>query len=164
MEVADEPARYVSLRPIICTVICLLGLADAGYLTYEHYTASHSLACLPIAGFNCVKVTTSAESRVFGIPVAVLGLVFFAGMLLICLPRAWRLPWRFVAEARLAGVVVGVGFICYLLYAELYEIHAICLWCTGVHILTFLLFVTIATGWDDARALREDARPEDAPL
>ena len=30
--------------------------------------------------------------------------------------------------------------------AELFQIHAICLWCTGVHILTFLLFVTLLFG------------------
>ncbi len=34
----------------------------------------------------------------------------------------------------------------YLLWAELFQIHAICLWCTGVHILTFLLFVTLLFG------------------
>ena len=42
----------------------------------------------------------------------------------------------------------GVGLITalYLLWAELFQVHAICLWCTGVHILTFLLFATLLIG------------------
>jgi uncharacterized membrane protein len=102
-------------------------------------------------------VTTSAESVVFGIPVAVLGLVFFVPMLVLSLPWAWRTPRRYVARARLAASVVGIGFVFYLLYAELFEVHYICIWCTSVHILTFLLFVVVATGWDDATAGWQDA-------
>ena len=41
---------------------------------------------------NCEKVTTSPQSYVFGIPVAMLGLVFFVPMLVLCLPAAWRSP------------------------------------------------------------------------
>ena len=40
-------------------------------------------------------------------------------------------------------IVVGIGFVLYLLYAELVQIGNICLFCTGVHITTFLLFVLI---------------------
>ena len=42
---------------------------------------------------------------------------------------------------------------CYLVYAELYEIGKICLWCTGVHILTFVIFVAVVTGWDEMTQL-----------
>ena len=37
-------------------------------------------------------------------------------------------------------MVVGMGFVMYLIYAELYQIGSICEYCTGVHIVTFLLF------------------------
>jgi uncharacterized membrane protein len=138
-------------RSIATTVISLLGLAVASYLTYEHYTGSLGLTC-PLGGgaINCLAVTTSKESVVFGVPVAVLGLLFFAPMLVLSLPWAWRTPHRYVAPARLAMSVVGIGFVFYLVYAELFEIRAICLWCTSVHVLTFLTFVIVATGWEDA--------------
>ena len=35
--------------------------------------------------------------------------------------------------------------IIYLINAELFTIKAICLWCTSVHVITFLLFVLIMT-------------------
>lgn len=149
--------EFVSRRPIVATVLCILGLGAASYLTYIHFTSSASISCLAIKGINCEKVITSPQSLVFGVPVAILGLAFFVAMLALCVPPAWRSQQHFIAPARLVGAVTGVGFICYLLYAELFEIRAICIWCTAVHVLTFLLFVTIATGWDDALDLREAA-------
>ena len=82
---------------------------------------------------------------VFGVlPVAVLGLAFYVFMAAATSPLAWRSRAREVSVARLASVVVGVGFILYLIYVELYQVGAICLWCTGVHVITFLLFGIIA--------------------
>ena len=40
--------------------------------------------------------------------------------------------------------MVGIGFVLYLVYAELFTIGSICLYCTSVHVITFLLFVLTA--------------------
>jgi uncharacterized membrane protein len=124
------------------TVLSLLGLGVAGYLTYEHFTSSSTLACSDNGVVNCLKVTTSSYSVVAGVPVAVLGLVFFAVMLVLQLPAMWRRPESAVRLSRLAWAVVGLGTVLYLLYAELFSIDAICLWCTSVHVLTLVLFGT----------------------
>jgi uncharacterized membrane protein len=55
-------------------------------------------------------------------------------------PWGWRAPWPAVHWARLGSVVVGIAFVLYLVWAELFRINAICLYCTGVHVLTFILF------------------------
>ena len=91
---------------------------------------------------NCLKVTTSSYSKVAGIPVAVLGLVFFAVMLVLQLPAMWRRPDPWVRQGRVAWSIVGIGSVIYLLSAELFAIDAICLWCTSVHVLTFIVFGT----------------------
>ncbi len=124
------------------TVLSVLGLGVAGYLTYEHFTSSSTLACSDNGVVNCLKVTTSSYSVVGGVPVAVLGLVFFAVMLVLQLPAMWRRPEPAVRLSRLAWAVVGLGTVLYLLYAELFSIDAICLWCTSVHVLTLVLFGT----------------------
>jgi uncharacterized membrane protein len=74
--------------------------------------------------------------------VAVLGLVFFAVMLLLQLPTMWRRPEAAIRIARMGWAVVGLGTALYLLYAELFAIDAICLWCTSVHVLTLVFFAT----------------------
>ncbi|MGN6129586.1 MAG: vitamin K epoxide reductase family protein [Nocardioidaceae bacterium] len=129
----------------------IAGLAAAGYLTYEHFTAATTLACPDTGAINCVKVTTSSYSRVLGIPVAVLGVGYFAVMTLLCLPSVWRSSDPSIAWVRLLLSGVGLLFVLYLIWVELFRVDAICLWCTAVHALTVLLFGTLAV----ARALRE---------
>jgi uncharacterized membrane protein len=104
-----------------------------------------------------VKVTTSSQSVVFGIfPVAVLGLAFFVFMAVANSPVAWRLNIPALNWLRLGSLVVGIGFVLYLVYVELIQVQAICLYCTSVHIITFLLFVLVVF---DATFRRPPAEP-----
>jgi uncharacterized membrane protein len=123
-------------------LLALAGLGVSTYLTIAHFTQSTLAGCSETAGLvDCTKVTTSAQSYVFGIPVAVLGLAFYLFMVAIMSPWAWRAPRREIHLVRIAALIVGMGFVLYLLYAELFLIGSICLYCTSVHALTFLLFV-----------------------
>ena len=122
--------------------LAILGLGVSAYLTYTHYTESALAGCTETSGaINCGKVTTSPQSIVFGIPVAVLGLAFYVFLVAIMSPWAWRSGRREIALTRMLSLVAGIGFVLYLLYAELFQIGAICLYCTSVHVITFLLFV-----------------------
>jgi uncharacterized membrane protein len=123
-------------------VLSGLGLALSGYLTVEHFRAPGTLACPATATVNCARVTTSAQATLFGVPVAVLGLVFFAAMLVVCLPVAWRSPR--LTRGRLILALAGVAFVVYLVYAELFVVDALCLWCTAVHAVAVALFAAVA--------------------
>jgi uncharacterized membrane protein len=138
LEVSGPPAwlRWTTF------VLALAGLGVSIYLTYAHYTESALAGCTETTGVvNCSKVTTSAQSMVFGIPVAVLGLAFYVFMAAIMSPWAWMARRREIGMLRLASMIVGIGFVLYLLYAELFDIGSICLYCTSVHVITFVLFV-----------------------
>ncbi|MBV9450436.1 MAG: vitamin K epoxide reductase family protein [Streptosporangiaceae bacterium] len=135
-------------------LLAVAGLGVSAYLTYAHYTEAALLGCAESGTVNCQKVTTSAQSYVFGIPVAVLGLAFYAFAVPVMSPWAWRLARlgnstvaRWVSDnlsvIRLVSIFVGVGFVLYLLYAELFMIDAICLYCTSVHVITFVLFALV---------------------
>jgi len=136
--------------------LSLAGLGVSIYLTIAHFNTSVSLACPATSTVNCEKVTTSPQSYAFGIPVAVLGLAFFVFMVAVNSPWGWRAPWPAVRWARLGSVLVGIVFVLYLVYSELFSIGAICLWCTSVHVITFLLFALIvfsmAAGYGAATA------------
>ncbi len=127
-------------QPIATLVLSVAGLGIATYLTITHFDKV-ALVCSDSGAINCTKVTTSPQSVIFGIPVAMLGLAFFVPMIALCLPAAWRSADRRIHLARLILSVTGVGMIIYLIIAELFIIKAICLWCSGVHVITFLLFV-----------------------
>ena len=143
---APRPPHVPPWLPIVSVALAVVGLAISGYLTYEHYTASTSLVCSDNGVVNCLQVTTSAQSKVFGIPVALLGLVYFVAMIPLCLPAAWRSRRPEIRAARIGAAAVGIAFVFYLLYSELFTIGKICLWCTGVHVVTVLLFAVVLFG------------------
>jgi uncharacterized membrane protein len=111
----------VRLRPAIAGA-AVVGGAIAAYLTVVHY--SHISPICTTGG--CDKVQQSSYAKAGGVPVAVLGLVAYAGVLLAAAVRG--------IPAALAGAVIalaGVAFSGYLLWAQLARIHAICQWCIG---------------------------------
>ena len=107
------------LRVAIASVAAV-GLAIAVYLTIVHYTHSSPIC----TSGGCEKVQRSSYASLAGVPVALLGLFAYLGVIA---SAGWRgLP------AALAGCVialVGVAFSAYLLWAQLAGIHAVCQWC-----------------------------------
>jgi uncharacterized membrane protein len=136
---ATGPSLWLQL---LTFALAIAGLGVSTYLTIAHFTQSTLLGCAHTTGLvDCTKVTTSAQSYVFGIPVAVLGMAFYVFAVAIMSPWAWRAKRPEVHLVRIASVLVGIGFVLYLLYAELFIIKSICLYCTSVHVITFALFV-----------------------
>jgi uncharacterized membrane protein len=126
--------------------LALLGLGMAGYLAYEHHTASTTLSCPDTGVINCLKVTTSTYSRFLGLPVSDIGVVYFLAMALLCQPSSWASPGALLRRTRLALAAAGALFVLYLLWAELFQLDAICLWCTAVHVVTVALFGVLVIG------------------
>lgn len=134
----DRVPRWV---PPASVSLALAGFAVSTYLTIAHYTTPKALVCSASGPVNCERVTTSAQSMFLGIPVAVLGLAWFAAMTALSIPAAWRSDHRLLHLARVLAAIGGIGFALWLVYAELAIIGAICLWCTVAHVLAFGLFV-----------------------
>jgi uncharacterized membrane protein len=146
-----------------------LGLADAIYLTYVHY-AGIKPACT--AGQSCLKVQTSQWSHVGSIPVALIGLVGYIGIMAALL-------WRDREETRLATLgmtLIGAGFSGYLTYRELFSIHAVCEWCAASAVILLLLLLLSITRYllgetlppahpgGDGYVADAEVLPEDAPV
>ena len=122
-------------------VLALVGLAISTYLTIAHFIGTQALACSDTGIINCAKVTTSAQSKFLGIPVAVLGLGYYVAAAVIYSPWLWRSSKRLIHVTRLAFAIMGMLFVLWLLTAEFVIIKNICIWCTAVHVVTFTLFV-----------------------
>ena len=126
---SDRRLRQVAI------VLALIGLVVAGYLTYIHYEGIKPVCGL---GGDCEKVQTSEWADLAGVPVALLGLLGYAGILVTLFIER--------EEALIAGALiafVGVGFSAYLTYRELFSIDAICPWCvSSAVIMTLLAIVT----------------------
>ena len=137
---AVNPSRRpLGWLPWAALALCVLGFADSGYQVYTHFSGTGLLGCSASTD-PCVLDQNSVYAWVFGIPVAVYGLAFFAFMIVVCSPWAWRSRLRVIRQARTAAVVTGMIFVLYLIYREVISLGRICPYCTSVHVITFLLF------------------------
>lgn len=122
-------------------LLYLVGLCVAGYLTYEHYTGNATLACSTTAVVDCASVTTSKYSYLFGIPVALLGLLWSVASLALWAGGRARLPWARRNPVQLGWLGAGLAFVLYLVWVELVPLGKICSWCTVVHVTVLLGFL-----------------------
>jgi uncharacterized membrane protein len=138
--VSDQALRRAGL------VLAILGLGIAGYLTYVHY-ANVDPVCNIAHG--CHKVQTSEYAKLAGVPVALLGLLGYAGIF-----GALLIPGETGRMAAALLSMIGFGFSMYLTYRELFTIDAICQWCVASAVLMTGLAVVCV--W---RLLRVPAQP-----
>ena len=100
--------------------LAVAGMAVAGYLTYARYSGT-PISC---SSGGCETVQSSDYATLFGIPVAVLGLLVYVLILITALSAT--------DTARSAGAALALTaflFSAYLLALQLTVIGAVCDWC-----------------------------------
>ncbi len=123
--------------------VALLGFFDAAFLTIKHFVGG-TLPCFNQG--SCDLVTTSKYSLIMGIPVALLGALYYLATLIVSLVYAlYKKPWA----RTLSVVFVGIGFVftLWFMYAQLFLIHAICLYCVGSALSTTILLILNIIIW-----------------
>ncbi|RMI28483.1 vitamin K epoxide reductase family protein [Nocardia stercoris] len=132
-------------------LICgLLGWLASVVLTVERFELytdpGYQPSCNVNAVLSCGSVMSSPQAAEFGFPNPLIGIVGFSVVMTVAvlavanvgLPRwFWGGLW--------AGLVLGVGFIGWLISQSLYRIHALCPYCMVVWTVTPLL-VALVTG------------------
>lgn len=128
---AEKPGMGRSKKIMIG--LASLGILVAAYLVYHHYSGTPT-ACLVSGG--CQAVQNSQWSKLFGIPVALIGLV---GYILILASLWLRGEWgRIISCALCFG---GAAFSLYLTYHELFSVKQICQWCVSSQLIILALAV-----------------------
>ena len=136
----ESELRVPRWAEVVTLVLSVIGLGLSIYLTITHFQPQ-ALVCSSTGVIDCAKVTTSAQSEILGIPVAILGLANFT----LNTPWAWHSTWRWLHVTRFVLVIVSMGFVLWLIYAEVIIIGSICLYCTGVHLTTFILLIVMTS-------------------
>lgn len=123
-------------------IVAFLGFLDASYLTIEHF--KNVIPPCTISG--CELVLTSQFSTIFGIPLALLGSIFYLSVIILCILILTSFKKIFL---KLFYILAGWGFIfsLFLLGIQAFVIHSFCQYCllslatsTGIAILAFLNF------------------------
>lgn len=116
--------------------LAAVSVGIAAYLVQAHYSGSPVLC----ATGGCETVQQSRYAEIFGIPVALLGLVGSVAILLSLLRSDLR--WR---AAGFALALAGLVFAAYLVVVQLAVIGAVCQWCMANDALVAVL--ACFAGW-----------------
>lgn len=122
---------------VLLILLSITGLATMIYLTSLHFKDGAAVCDLN-AKLSCSVVNSSEYSELFGIPVAMLGIVFFLGMLGATLLRYTRDTLKTMVFASLAFL----GPSLYLTALEIFVIDSICLFCELSKVIVVLIIVT----------------------
>ena len=121
-------------------LMSLVGLFVSAYLYLYKIGRIGSLAC---GSGSCETVQASPWSRIAGVEVALVGVIGYAGLLLVALmavqPALAARRWPPTLLLTLAAI--GLLFTIYLTSLELFVIHAICRWCVGSAAIITSIFV-----------------------
>ena len=130
--------RYTAPRTVLL-VLAVLGALISAYLTWTHF-AGLTPVCTG-SGEGCQTVQSSRYASVLGIPVALLGLIAYGG--LIFSTALWRETGIYLG---LLISLVGTLFSAYLTYLEIFVIGALCQWClaSAAIMLAALICATLA--------------------
>lgn len=124
----------------IAGVTALVGVLDSIYLTVLKFSNNESL-CIQGIG-DCWSVNTSIYSEIWGIPIALLGLVAYAAILLLLWAEQRSHLIQQYADYILFGVtLIGVIYSAYLTYLEIAVIKAICPFCVVSAVAMLILFI-----------------------
>ncbi|MCD4760630.1 vitamin K epoxide reductase family protein [bacterium] len=117
--------------------VALIGFLDAVYLTTSHYTGH--ITCSVITG--CQEVLVSQYSTILGIPVALLGTLYY---LFILLNSFIYIDSKKTLTIKALSYIPTIGFLFsfYLLYLMFFVIEALCQYCllsAGISTILFIL-------------------------
>lgn len=125
-------------------LLATVGLVLSGYLSYVHFNPD-ALVC---SGDGCSIVQLSSYSKMFGIPIALFGVLLFITLIGAIVLRELRYAW---ADTISTGIVVllvaAVIYWAYLTYLEANVIYAFCQWCVITSIVTVILLAVEGYRW-----------------
>ena len=114
-----------------------VGIADAGFLTYKYYSGGTTVC--PLTG-GCDIVLGSDYAKVLGIPVALLGLLYYLtifGLSIWVLKKRDGTAFAFVYWLAAVALLASV----YLLFIQFFILEYICIYCLASEALSAAIFV-----------------------
>ena len=103
----------------------LFGFSDSLYLTIRHFWQVPGVCVL---GGDCNEVLASVYSTVAGVPLAVLGMIYYLFILLLFF-YFLKSRQQVVLKTLIGLITAGILLYFYLIYLQIFIIKAICFYC-----------------------------------
>jgi uncharacterized membrane protein len=134
---------------VVLGVLAAAGLLISAYLSWVHF-AGVAQVCVGGGNGGCETVQSSRYATVLGVPVSVLGLVGYSGLLASAVLRG-----EVGVYLGFLIALIGTLFSGYLTYLEVFVIHAICQWCLAS---AAIMVAALICAFISARRLTEHER------
>ena len=129
---------------LLIAVLAVGGALVSSVSLHHHYGTSQTSYCDFGESFNCDIVNRSTYSAILGVPVALIGIIGYLGLLaLATLYRSQAGTPALLVIASLAGL----GFALYLTYIEGFVLAAWCVLCLSSLALIFCITVLSSLLW-----------------
>lgn len=129
-------SRSMLLAAIL--VLAFFGIADAWYLSQAALTDT-ALWCGVNTPDGCNIVAQSEYSRLFGIPLALYGLVFYIATFVLAAAALFE-RIRYLPRALVGLGLLGLLSSLYFLYLQIFRIEALCIYCVASFVISTLIF------------------------
>lgn len=140
----------------IVAILAVCGIVVSSVSLQHHYAKSKTQYCEIGESFNCDIVNRSEYSEIFGIPVALIGMIGYGA--LGGLATVYR-ERRESPLLILAGALGGLAFALYLTYVEAHLLGVWCVLClSSLGLISTIAIVSVVL-WIKTRA-RESGGPE----
>ena len=138
-------------------LLALVGVLISAYMSAYKFGLLGTILC---GTGGCETVQNSPWAVFMGVPVPLIGLVGYGGLLVLSLAG---IQPRFEDDRRIAallliGATIGLAFSAYLTWLEFAVIHAWCRWCIISAVLATLIFLLALP---ELARLRRPAAPAD---
>lgn len=135
----SQPLQQIHSSAIVfILIIALIGFIDASYLTIEHYRGVIP-PCSITAG--CEDVLTSGYSIILGIPVSIVGSLFYL-FILIGAFAYLESKNTLILKWALVSTILGFLFSLWFTFIQVFILHSYCIYCLGSAFSSTILFVT----------------------
>jgi uncharacterized membrane protein len=129
---------------LLIAVLAVGGALVSSVSLHHHYGTSQTSYCDFGESFNCDIVNRSTYSAILGVPVALIGIIGYLGLL--ALATFYRGQARTPALLVIASLA-GLGFALYLTYIEGFVLAAWCILCLSSLALIFCITVLSSLLW-----------------
>lgn len=136
-----------SLRHKLLLAFAAIGLAASAFSSYVHYRLltdpGYSSFCDVNASVNCTQAYLSRYGSLWGVPVALWGVLFFAVVLLLLIAGGRS---RSAVRESIPGYIfllstAGLAIVLYLAWASFFQLRTVCLFCATTYIAVVAIFI-----------------------
>lgn len=122
---APSAVKFRKAYAVIAT-LAAAGIAVSSFSLYHHFSKSKTSFCDLGQAFNCDLVNRSSYSTVFGVPVALIGIIGYLVILSFATVYREKAETPFLLAA---AALAGLAFALRLAYIEAFVLNAWCLLC-----------------------------------